>query len=91
MVHQNLYHDNRSLMYHDNRNIAVFKSGRPHMVRPVLRSENWNFPLNSEGRVSLHSVGYSKMATRARHEANLMNFVQESAEKDEIKLKMYVI
>ena len=78
-------------MYHDNRIIAVFKFGRPHMVRPVSRSENWNFPLNREGRVSLHSVGYSKMATRARHEANLMNFVQESAEKDEIKLKMYVI
>ena len=91
MVHQNLYHDNRSLMYHDNRNIAVFKFGRPHMVRPVLRSENWNFPLNREGRVSLRSVGYSKMVTSARHEANLMNLVQESAEKDEIKLKMYVI
>ena len=66
MVHQNLYHDNRSLMYHDNRNIAVFKFGRPHMVRPVLRSENWNFPLNREGRVSVRSVGYSKAIPRWR-------------------------
>ena len=81
-------------MYHDNRIIAVFKFGRPHMVRPVSRSENWNFPLNREGRVLLRSVDYSKyskMASGARHKANLMNFVQESAEKDEIKLKMYVI
>ena len=78
-------------MYHDNRIIAVFKFGRPHMVRPVSRSENWNFPLNREGRVSLRSVGYSKMATRARHETNLMNFFQESTKKDEIKLKKYVI
>ena len=77
-------------MYHDNRNIAVFKFARPHMVRPVLRSENWNFPLNREGRVSLRSVGYSKMATGARHEANLMNFVQESAENYEIKPEKYV-
>ena len=90
-THQNLYHDNRCLIYHDKRNIAVFKFSRPHMVRPVLRSENWNFTLNREGRVSLSSVGYSKMATGARHEANLVNFVKESAEKDEIKLKMYVI
>ena len=34
---------------------------------------------------------YSKMAAGARHEANLMNFVQESAEKDEIKPEKYVI
>ena len=34
-MHQNLYHDNRSLMYHSNCNIAVFKFALPHMVQPV--------------------------------------------------------
>ena len=78
-------------MYHDNHNIVVFKFGRPHMVQPVLRSENWNFPLNFEGQISGLQCSVFNMVAGVRHEANLMNFVQESAEKDEIKPKKYVI
>ena len=78
-------------MYHDNRNIAIFKFGRPHMVQPVLRSENWNFPLDCERRISGPQCSVFNMAAGARHEANLMNFVQESAENGEIKPKKYVI
>ena len=74
-------------MYHDNHNIAIFKFGRPHIVQPVVRSKNWNFPLNCEGRISAPQCSVFKMAAGAHHEANLMNFVQESAEKDEIKPK----
>ena len=77
-------------MYHNNRNITVLKFGHPHMVQPVLRSENWNFPLNSEGRISGTQCSDSNMAASAHLGANSMNFVQESAEKDEIKPKTYV-
>ena len=58
------------------------------MVHPVLRSENWNF---LRGRTSGPQCSDCNMAASARLEANLMNSVQESGEKDEIKPKKYVI
>ena len=48
-LHQNLQHNNSSLMYQHNRNITIFWFGPPHMVKPVLRSVNWKWLLNSEG------------------------------------------
>ena len=49
------------------------------------------FLLDCERHISGLQCSVLTMAASARHEANLMNFAQESAENDEIKPKKYLI
>ena len=76
-------------MYHDNHNIAIFKFDSPHMLQPILRSGNRHFWLDCKRHTSGPQFNVFNMAVDARHEANLMNFVQESAKNDKIKPKNY--
>ena len=88
-------------MYHDRyHGIAVFELGHPHMVQTAKPSAHGTtcfkireleFSAKLWGAHFLSAMLWLNMVARARLEANLVNFMRESAEKDEIKPEKYVI
>ena len=57
----------------------IFKFGRPHMVKPVLTSVNWNLTAKLQ-EAHFRSQYSAFQLIRACLEENLLNFVQEIAE-----------